>query len=73
MEILLLAPLGMLACMAGLAALGLPGKARSDAPVSPAPPAAPAAAPGPVRLPTPPAGFGYAMMNGKPVLVPAPK
>jgi hypothetical protein len=71
MDILLLAPIGMLACMAGLAALGLPGKPRSASP----PPAAPAAPPaaGPVRLPPPPAGFGYAMMNGKPVLVPAPK
>ena len=74
MDILLLAPIGMLLCMAGLAALGLPGKPRDR---SPAPPT-PSAAPRPVGpramppLPAPPPGYAIAFdAGGRPILVPA--
>lgn len=84
MDILLLAPIGMILCMVGLAALGLPGKPRDRSP-APAPRRAappPQAQPPRVNygvpggamppLPTPPAGYQIAFdAGGRPILVPA--
>lgn len=73
MDLLLLAPLGMFLCMAGLAVLGLPGKPRGR---SSAPAPTPSAAPRPVGpramppLPTPPPGYQIAFdASGRPILV----
>ena len=71
MDLLLLAPIGMLLCMAGLAALGLPGKPRDRTPPTPAPQPRPAAAPRAMPpLPTPPPGYAIAFdASGRPILV----
>ena len=74
MDLLLLAPIGMLLCMAGLAALGLPGKPRDRSPAPTPTPAAPIRPTSPRAmppLPTPPAGYSIATLpDGRPVLVP---
>ena len=82
MDLLLLAPLGMILCMAGLAVLGLPGKPRDRSPApaprraAPPPPqtqqrvnyGAPGGAMPP--LPTPPPGYQIAFdASGRPILV----
>ena len=73
MDILLLAPVGMIVVMALLAVIGLPGKPRDR---SPAPVPTPAAQPRPVGprsmppLPTPPPGYAIAFdASGRPILV----
>jgi hypothetical protein len=70
MDLMILAPLGMLVVMGLLAAIGLPGSRRS----SETPPAQPARRPGAAgapQLPPAPPGYQYARLaDGRPILVP---